>query len=163
MTVDEHLIEIDLGAQRLRWFAAGAVRALYPVSTARNGPGQTSGSECTPCGWHRIAEKIGAGCEPNTVFVARVPTGEIYTPALAAAMPQRDWILTRILWLSGLEPGRNQGGAVDSRARFIYIHGAPEAVPMGVPGSRGCVRMANADLITLFDAVPVGTRVFLHI
>lgn len=102
---------------------------------------------------------IGDGCPPNTVFVGRRPTGEIYDAALADAHPGRDWILTRILWLAGLEPGRNQGGDRDTRGRYIYIHGTPDRTPLGVTGSRGCIRMRNADVIDLFGRVRVGTRV----
>ena len=109
-----------------------------------------------------IRAQIGAGSSPDTVFVARRPTGEIYTPALAAAEPGRDWILTRILWLSGLEKGKNRLGEVDTFRRFIYIHGCPDEIPMGKPGSHGCVRMRNADVIALFDAVAVGTRVLIR-
>ncbi len=155
-------VEVDLARQRLRLHAAGGVLLDCPVSTARNGPGERMHSECTPRGEHVVAEKIGAGCAPGTVFVGRRPTGERCTPALRAAAPGRDWILTRILWLAGCEPGRNRGGEVDTRARYVYIHGAPDEVPLGVPGSRGCVRMRNADVIDLFDRVEVGTRVYIH-
>ena len=155
-------IDIDLAAQRLCLRDGARVLAAYPVSTARNGPGERMNSECTPRGRHAIAEKIGDGAEPGTVFVGRVPTGEIYTPALAAAHPGRDWILTRILWLEGLEEGVNRGGEVDSKARYIYIHGTPEETDMTRPGSRGCVRMRNADLVALFARVGVGTPVTIR-
>lgn len=131
----------------------------YPVSTAANGPGELSGSYCTPRGRHVIRAKIGAGQPENTVFVRRRPTGEIYTPELGAEFPGRDWILTRILWLSGCEPGVNRLGPVDTMRRYIYIHGSPDAVEMGVPGSHGCVRMRNSDVIELFDLVETGTPV----
>ncbi len=117
------------------------------------------GSFKTPRGRHRIRAKIGAGQPVNTVFVGRRPTGEIFTPELAARHPDRDWILTRILWLSGCEPGFNRLGEVDSMRRYIYIHGAPDTVPMGVPASHGCIRMRNVDVMDLFDRVPVGTPV----
>ncbi|GIX26518.1 MAG: L,D-transpeptidase [Burkholderiales bacterium] len=117
------------------------------------------GSFKTPRGRHRIRAKIGAGQPVNTVFVGRRPTGEIFTPELAAQHPDRDWILTRILWLSGCEPGFNRLGEVDSMRRYIYIHGAPDTVPMGVPASHGCIRMRNVDVMDLFDRVPVGTPV----
>ncbi|MEO1768004.1 L,D-transpeptidase [Thiobacter aerophilum] len=133
--------------------------ARYAVSTAANGPGEREGSFRTPRGQHIIRAKIGAGQPENTVFVRRRPTGEIYTPALAAQYPGRDWILTRILWLSGCEPGFNRLGAVDTMRRYIYIHGSPDEVPMGVPGSRGCIRMRNRDIIELFDRVEPGTPV----
>lgn len=155
-------IEIDLDQQRLLLRDGERVLLDCPVSTAANGPGERAGSECTPRGEHVIAEKIGAGCAPGTVFVERRPTGELWSPALAAAAPGRDFILTRILWLDGCEPGRNRGGEVDTRARYIYIHGAPDDAKMGVPGSRGCIRMRNADVIRLFDLVEIGTRVLIR-
>jgi len=155
-------LEVDIGRQCL-WLRRGeAAQAQWSVSTARNGPGERSGSGCTPRGWHVIRAKIGAGAPLGTVFVGRRPTGEIYTPALAAAHPDRDWILTRILWLSGLEPGFNRLGACDTMRRYIYIHGCPDHVPLGQPGSAGCVRMRNQELVDLFSAVPVGTAVFIH-
>ncbi len=153
-------IRISIADQRLTLFDdAGAVAASYPVSTARNGPGERRGSHCTPRGRHIVRAKIGAGAPLNTVFVGRRPTGEIWSPALAAAHPGRDWILTRILWLSGCEPGFNRLGEVDTMRRYIYIHGSPDPVPMGSPGSIGCVRMRNADIVALFDRVPAGTPV----
>jgi len=153
-------IRISIAAQRLTLFDdTGAVAASYPVSTARNGPGERRGSHCTPRGRHIVRAKIGAGAPLNTVFVGRRPTGEIWSPTLAAAHPGRDWILTRILWLSGCEPGFNRLGEVDTMRRYIYIHGSPDPVPMGSPGSIGCVRMRNADIVALFDLVPAGTPV----
>jgi L,D-transpeptidase YbiS len=131
----------------------------YAISTALNGPGELRGSNCTPRGRHVVRAKIGAGAPAGTVFVGRRPTGEIHTPELAAADPGRDWILTRILWLSGCEPGRNRLGEVDTMRRYIYIHGCPGSEPMGVPRSHGCVRMRNEDIIALFDMVPAGTPV----
>jgi len=151
-------IEINLTRQCLWLNASGEIRQI-PVSTARNGAGEMLGSECTPRGEHLIRAKIGAGLPLNTVFVGRRPSGERYTPALAAQHPGRDWILTRILWLSGLEPGRNRLGNVDTMRRYIYIHGCPDDVPMGVAASHGCIRMRNADILALFDRVAIGTRV----
>jgi lipoprotein-anchoring transpeptidase ErfK/SrfK len=142
---------------------AGRVVREYMVSTARNGPGEQSGSHCTPRGKHIIRAKIGAGAPADTVFVGRRPTGEIYTPALGARFPNRDWILTRILWLSGCEPGFNRLGAVDTMRRFIYIHGSPDAFEMGKPGSIGCIRMRNADIVELFDRVAAGTPVEIQV
>lgn len=137
----------------------GALLSCYPVSTAANGAGEENGSFCTPRGKHVIRAKIGAGQPVNTVFVRRRPTGEIYTPELAAQYPDRDWILTRILWLSGSEPGYNRGGSCDTMRRYVYIHGTPDETELGKPGSRGCIRMRNADLLELFDLVPAGTQV----
>jgi L,D-transpeptidase YbiS len=137
----------------------GCVVKRYPVSTAANGPGELTGSYCTPRGKHVIRAKIGAGQPANTVFVRRRPTREIYTPELGAQHPGRDWILTRILWLSGCEVGFNRLGEVDTMRRYIYIHGTPDQTEMGIPGSHGCVRMRNSDVIDLFDRVAPGTPV----
>jgi len=137
----------------------GKLLRCYSVSTAANGVGELSGSYCTPRGKHIIRAKIGAGQPENTVFVGRRPTGEIYTPELGAKFPERDWILTRILWLSGCEVGFNRLGDNDTMHRYIYIHGTPDSVPLGIPDSHGCIRMNNADLIELFDIVPAGTAV----
>lgn len=131
----------------------------YRVSTARNGAGEKSGSYCTPRGRHIVRAKIGAGAAANTVFVGRRPTGEIYSAALGEQFPNRDWILTRILWLSGCEPGFNRLGDVDTMRRYVYIHGSPDSVPMGEPGSIGCVRMRNDDIVELYDLVPARTPV----
>lgn len=135
------------------------VMAEFPVSTALKGPGEWLGSGCTPRGLHRLKIKIGQDCPVNAVFVGRRFTGELYTSELAAREPGRDWILTRILWLTGLEPGRNRGGECDTLRRLIYIHGTPDSEPMGEPCSHGCVRMRNADIVELFDAVAAGILV----
>lgn len=161
MKKDYH-IEINISAQCLRLYHGNQVVKEYPISTARHGPGERMDSECTPRGEHVIAEKIGGDCPVNTVFVSRRPTGEIYTPKLGKQFPERDWILTRILWLQGSEPGKNLGGNVDSHERFIYIHGAPDDVEVGSPGSRGCIRMRNDDVIEVYNAVEIGARVSLH-
>lgn len=152
-------IEIDLTRQSLRLLRGAELLREYAVSTAKNGPGEQVDSYCTPRGRHLIAEKIGAGSAPGAVFVGRRPTGELWSPQLRAEFPGRDWILTRILWLAGTEPGRNQGGTVDTYNRFIYIHGAPDDVVMGRPGSAGCIRMQNADIIDLFERVADGCEV----
>jgi L,D-transpeptidase YbiS len=153
-------IEVSIPEQTLTLFDSGdrPIRR-YLVSTAAKGAGEKRGSFCTPRGRHIVRAKIGAGAAPNTVFVGRRPTGEVWSPELAARHSGRDWILTRILWLSGCEPGFNRLGEVDTMRRYIYIHGSPDAVPMGVPGSIGCVRMRNADIIELFDLVPPRTPV----
>ena len=135
-----------------------AVREFF-VSTAKNGVGEKKNSECTPQGKHIITEKIGYGARENSVFVGRVETNELYNPEMRDLYPNRDWILTRILWLSGTEEGKNKGGDVDSYGRYIYIHGSPADIKMGKPGSKGCIRMHNFDVIELFDLVSVGTIV----
>ncbi len=156
--MSETQVVVSIGAQQLR-LTQGNDSRVFNVSTARRGPGQLCGSLGTPLGWHVVRARIGAGMPEGAVFVGRRPTGEVYTPALAERFPGRDWILTRILWLSGLERGVNRLGNVDSMRRFIYVHGTPDTEPMGSPASHGCVRMRNADIIELFDAVPIGTRV----
>jgi predicted GNAT family N-acyltransferase len=155
-------IFISLPAQTLELFDDyGMVLRRYAVSTAINGPGELNGSHKTPRGRHLIRAKIGTGAASGTVFVARRPTGETWSPELAAEHPGRDWILTRILWLSGCEPGRNRLGEVDTMRRYIYIHGSPDSAPMGRPGSIGCVRMNNNDIAELFDLVPNLTPVLI--
>ncbi|WP_292976561.1 L,D-transpeptidase [Nitrosomonas sp.] len=142
--------------------AAGHIVKRYQISSAKKGTGQERGSFCTPLGRHIIRAKIGQSAPVNTVFIRRRPTGEIYTPELAASYPGRDWILTRILWLSGCEPGFNRLGSVDTMRRYIYIHGSPDSAEMGKPGSIGCIRMHNCDLLDLFERVPVGTPVEIN-
>lgn len=158
----EKIIHISIEKQRLQLLQDGTALLEYPVSTAANGPGEQRGSNCTPRGWHIIRAKVGAGCAPNTVFIKRRPTGEIYSLALRAQFPDRDWILTRILWLSGLEIGKNRLGNVDTLRRYIYLHGTPDDVRMGVPGSHGCVRMRNVNIMELFDNVAAGTKVLIE-
>lgn len=153
-------IVIDIPSQTLSLIGGdGACIRRYQVSTARNGAGELSGSHCTPRGRHIVRARIGAGAPLGAAFRGRRPTGEVWTPELAATHPARDWILTRILWLSGTEPGRNRLGEVDSMRRYIYIHGTPDTEPMGVPLSIGCVRMRNRDVAELFELVPAGTPV----
>ena len=149
-------IRISLPQQTLELHdGSGALLYRCLVSTAKNGAGEQSGSYCTPRGRHILRAKIGAGKAANTVFKGRRPTGEMWTPQLAEQFPDRDWILTRILWLSGKEPGRNRLGEVDTMRRYIYLHGSPDTVAMGVPGSIGCIRMRNSDIVELFDRIPV--------
>ncbi len=161
MVSNTHL-DIDITSQRLAIIHDGQVTHQYPVSTAKNGPGERMGSERTPCGWHKIRAKIGAGQPLNQVFVGRRPTGEIYSEAFGRQFPHRDWILTRILWLNGLEPGKNRYREVDSGWRYIYIHGSPDQLLDGTPQSHGCIRMHNADVLDLFDRIGAGTKVFIH-
>jgi len=152
-------INIHIDSQTLDLIENQDLVERFSVSTALKGTGQQRGSFCTPLGRHIVRAKIGAGSPPNTVFVGRRPTGEIYSQELAAQFPGRDWMLTRILWLSGCEPGFNRLGEVDTMRRYIYIHGSPDSAEMGKPGSIGCIRMRNADIIRLFDRVPAGIPV----
>jgi L,D-transpeptidase YbiS len=147
-------IEIDVPRQELRFG-----NKAYAVSTSKNGLGEKNGSFCTPRGRHIVRAKIGTGQPMHAVFVRRRPTGELWTPELHASYPGRDWILTRILWLSGCEPGFNRLGDVDTMRRYVYIHGSHDKAEMGKPGSIGCVRMRGADIVELFDLVPPYTTV----
>lgn len=152
MTGEARKIRISISSQKLELLQDGVPLKSYTVSTAANGPGELNASECTPRGKHYIRLKIGENCPLNTVFIRRRPTGEIYSEALAQEMPGRDWVLTRILWLSGSEQGINRGGERDTLRRFIYIHGTPESEPLGKPASHGCIRMNNNDILELFEA-----------
>lgn len=152
-------IHISVAEQRLQLVNGSELLLSYPISTAANGIGSEKNSGKTPLGKHVIRAKIGAGLPINSVFVGRRPTGETYDETLAIQFPDRDWILSRILWLSGLEKGLNRLGNVDTMQRYIYLHGTPDSEPMGIPKSHGCIRMRNADIIELFERVPIGTPV----
>jgi lipoprotein-anchoring transpeptidase ErfK/SrfK len=152
-------IRIDTEKQTLELLDESRLVRRYPVSTAINGVGEVSGSFCTPRGRHVVRARIGAGLPENTVFVRRRPSGEIYSEELGRQFPERDWILARILWLSGCEPGFNRLGEVDTMRRYIYIHGTPHEDAIGRPASHGCVRMRMRDMVELFELVPAGTRV----
>ncbi len=155
-------VRISLSEQRLHLLQHGESVVSYPVSTASNGPGELNGSGCTPRGLHRIRILIGGGQPLNAVFVGRRPTGEIYSPDLGAQFPKRDWILTRIIWLAGLEPGRNRLGDRDTLRRYIYIHGCPDELPVGLPLSHGCIRMRNRDVADLFERIRTGDTVLIE-
>lgn len=152
-------IRISIPDQALELSEDGKLLRRYSVSTSKNGAGEKYGSFCTPRGHHVIRAKVGAGAPVNSVFVKRRPTGEIYDAGLGSRFPGRDWMLTRLLWLSGCERGFNRLGDVDTMRRYIYIHGSPDSAVMGKPGSIGCIRMHNRDLLELFDLVEPGTPV----
>ena len=152
-------IEIDVSSQTLSLRDGKRLLKSYSISTARKGLGEKNGSLQTPRGRHIVRARIGAGLPQGAVFVRRRPTGEVWSPALHEQYPGRDWILTRILWLSGCEPGKNRLGDVDTMRRYIYIHGTPDFAEMGKPGSIGCIRMRNRDIMELFDLVPPYTPV----
>lgn len=160
--IEKKLIDIDIKAQQLTLMQGEDVVAIYSISTATNGLGQQNGSECTPAGLHVIRAKIGENADENAVFIGRRKTGEIFNEELKQQNPERDWILTRILWLSGLEQGKNRGGEVDTMRRYIYIHGCPDSDSFTTPSSHGCVKMRNKDIIDLFNNVDTGTRVLIH-
>lgn len=163
MLDDISIITVSIKTQRLDTFdQQGKLFSSFSIATAKNGVGQKFGSECTPLGKHIIRAKIGQGQPVNTVFVGRRPTGELYTPDLATQHPNRDWILTRIMWLSGCEVGHNRLNNVDTMRRYIYIHGAPDTHAMGIPSSHGCIKMRNEDIIQLYDSVVVGTTVTIN-
>src|SRR5262245_29237636 len=158
-SVSNRWVRISLCTQHLEVCERAGVIACYPVSTSAKGAGERVGSEQTPRGAHEVRELIGEGAARGAVFVGRCLTGETYTRELRAEDPDRDWILSRVIWLSGLEAGRNLGGEVDTYDRYIYIHGTPEDEPMGEPRSHGCVRMRNEDVIDLFALLELGTLV----
>ena len=155
-------IYVDLESQQLFLKKQQRIVSTYPISAAANGAGERINSECTPRGWHSICAAIGADAPPNTVFVGRHQSGETYTHELGLQCHERDWILTRILWLAGLEEGYNLHGAVDTQSRYIYIHGTPDTVPLRRPGSHGCIRMHNLGIIELFNHVSLDTRVYIQ-
>ncbi|MHB1301081.1 MAG: L,D-transpeptidase family protein [Burkholderiales bacterium] len=153
-------ILIGIASQTLKLLdERGEAVKEYAISSSKNGVGEQAGSFRTPRGRHVIRAKIGGGMPVDTVFVKRRPTGETFSKELSAQFPDRDWILTRILWLSGMEPGFNRLGEVDTMRRYIYIHGIPDGTEMGKPDSHGCIRMCNDDLLDLFDRVEAGTEV----
>ncbi|MCP1676075.1 lipoprotein-anchoring transpeptidase ErfK/SrfK [Natronocella acetinitrilica] len=155
-------LDVDIQRQRLTLREGDRALAEFPVATAARGIGQQEGSFQTPTGWHYVRARIGEGVPLGAVFRGRRWTGEICDAALYASNPARDWILTRILWLCGLEPGHNRGGRVDSMRRYIYLHGCPDEVGIGEPASKGCIRLRNQDMLMLFDQVPAGSRVLIR-
>lgn len=157
----DRMLYVDVATQELRCLIDDKIEKCYRISTALNGLGEEQGSERTPRGWHAIHQKFGENDPVGTVFKGRRPTGEVYTRDLAQAHPGRDWIITRILWLTGLEEGKNLGGTVDTLSRYIYIHGCPDELELGKPSSHGCVRMHSVDIIDLFDRVVIGTKVLI--
>lgn len=159
--MNNYFLTLNISDQKLFLSQNKKIIKTYNVSTGLNGAGEVFGSGQTPRGLHKIRAKIGDGSPINTVFVGRRPTGEIYSPELKITFPDRDWILTRIMWLSGLEVGKNRLGEKDTMRRYIYIHGSPDETPMGIPGSKGCIRMLNSDLIELFDTIPVYTQLLI--
>ena len=157
-SIDQADVLINLKDQTL---SLPKLNKFYVVSTGKNGIGEQENSGKTPRGWHRVAEKFGANEPKNAVFKARQWTGEVYDAELAVEYPERDWILSRILWLSGLEAGFNQGEGCDTYQRYIYIHGTPDTEPMGIPMSHGCIRMRNDDVVELFNLVPIDAKVYI--
>lgn len=155
-------IIINIASQSLFAYDGDQLIFSYLVSTASAGPGEQKNSGCTPRGKHVIRAKIGVKAPINTVFVGRRPTGEIYSEALADTFPKRDWILSRIMWLSGVEVGKNRLGNQDTMQRYVYLHGTPDKEVMGKPGSHGCIRMRNNEIIELFDWAAVGCSVSIE-
>ncbi len=153
---------IDVPSQQLYFLKNGNIVKKYLVSTGLKGVGERIHSEMTPRGWHVIRAKIGSDVPKNAIFIRRRYQGEIYQPEFSEQFPERDWILTRIMWLSGLEVGKNRLRECDTMRRYIYIHGVPDSKPMGQPLSHGCIRMRNDDIIDLFSEISVGTPVFIR-
>jgi L,D-peptidoglycan transpeptidase YkuD (ErfK/YbiS/YcfS/YnhG family) len=156
VALTQFVLTVNIAEQTVSLFEHNKLVKKIPCSTSRFGIGQKEGSNCTPLGLHRIVEKIGAGAPAGTVLKSRKIVGHVSQPEFADAK-----ITTRILWLEGLEPGFNRGGNVDSHARYIYIHGTADQASIGKPTSCGCIHLADADLIPLFDLLPTGTLVWI--
>lgn len=162
MIQSHKIIFISILKQELTCFENDHLLFTYLISTGKNGSGEKKNSECTPRGWHKIHSIIGLEHQINSVFVSRKWTGELYSEELAIQFPERDWILTRIIQLDGLEPGRNKGGDVDTLERYIYIHGTPDTTILGVPASHGCIRMKNKEIIELSCWATSDTLVYIQ-
>ena len=162
MMKNDKTLFISIAQQEMKGFENENLVFTYQVSTGTNGAGEIKNSECTPRGWHRVYSIIGLEHQVNSVLVAREWTGEIYSEHLAEQFPDRDWILTRIIQLEGMEPGRNKGGNVDTLERFIYIHGTPDSTILGIPGSHGCIRLNNSSVIDLANWVTTDTLVYIQ-
>ena len=154
-------IHISVADQRLQLIENNNILFDVMIATGKNGVGEQSGSECTPRGCHKVRAKIGSDCVENTIFIGRRPTGELWSEDVQKKHPGRDWILTRIMWLSGLQVGFNRLGKQDTMRRYVYIHGCPDNNPMGIPSSHGCIKMRNSEVIKLFDMVEAGVPVFI--
>ncbi len=150
--MSDPMIKISVRDQRLDLLSGEVVLASYPISTSRFGLGSEEGSMKTPLGRFKIGEKIGDGLPLNTVFRSRVPLAPEDPPP-----PTDDLVLSRILWLEGLEAHN-----ANTRDRFIYIHGTNHEEEIGEPASHGCIRMKNADLVTLFEQIPLGAEVLIE-
>lgn len=152
---------VNIQQQEIYVVRNDAIEKTYRISSAKNGIGNSAGSGKTPLGVHRIAEKIGAGAKPNTIFLGRKDSGKTATILKDPIDSEDDYVTSRILWLEGLEPGINKGKGIDSKQRYIYIHGTPEEGLIGTPASHGCIRLYNKDVIELFDVVSAGTLVVI--
>ncbi len=159
--LSQRYIHISLAEQRLRLVEDNKILFDVRIASAKNGPGERFASECTPRGWHKIRAKIGHNCPENSIFIGRRPSGDIWSEKFQQKHPGQDWILSRIMWLSGLQVGFNRLGQCDTMRRYIYIHGCPDTHPMGVASSHGCIKMRNADIIELFDLVDTGIVVLI--
>ncbi len=149
---------VSVASQQLIGIKDGQVVFAYPCSTASNGTGNLEGSNKTPLGWHIIDERYGEGLPWGAIFKERRYIKRNWEPQNPTS---EDLILTRIMWLRGLEPGLNAGGKIDSHARYIYIHGTPEEHLLGTPASKGCIRLANRDVMDVFSVTKTGTKVLI--
>ncbi|HXH17803.1 MAG TPA: L,D-transpeptidase [Chitinophagales bacterium] len=159
---DQRFLLVNIDRQEMYLVKNEVIEKSYRISSSKYGTGNQQGSGKTPLGVHRIAEKIGKNAKPNTIFAGRKDTGKIATIITDSLDIDTDDVTSRILWLEGLEPGINKGKGIDSRARYIYIHGTPEEGLIGTPASHGCIRMYNQDVIELFDWVNTGTLVVIE-
>jgi len=157
----ELLLVVDVTTQQLFLLKKGIIERIYSISTSVYGTGSEVNSYKTPLGKHKISEKIGEGLPEGAILKGRRWTGAIANIIKEPIDTEFDVVTSRILWLTGLEEGKNLGSGVDSKSRYIYIHGTAEEGLIGKPASDGCVRMYNSDVITLFDTVNVDTEVWI--
>ncbi|VAW51241.1 ErfK/YbiS/YcfS/YnhG family protein [hydrothermal vent metagenome] len=156
-------INISVAKQELKLLDEdGLLLHQYPVSTSKYGTGSENGSEKTPLGLHRIKEKLGGAMPVNEVYIGRVPHGNLEECLEQGVELPDDVIMSRIMWLEGMEPGRNHGGYVDTYQRYIYIHGTNHEENIGTPASIGCIRMCNKDVVDLFRQVEIGSEVLIE-
>lgn len=153
------LLYVSVRRQRLFHIREGRLMADYAVATSSKGLGAAQDSYRTPTGLHRVNGKFGEGVPPFGILRDREFTGSYADPDFEGV--DKDWITSRVLWLDGQETGVNSGAGVDSRTRFIYIHGTANEGSIGTPSSMGCIRMRNHDVIELFGRVPDGTPVVI--
>lgn len=157
-----HVLQVSVAKQQMTLYELGRPVQTFRISTSMVGTGSRMGSIRTPLGRHRICRMVGDGLVAGAVLRGAKPTGEVAQIFIDTTNVEDDLVTTRILWLEGLEPGRNRGGLVDSYHRYIYIHGTPEEGLIGQPASHGCLRMYNRDVIALYNRIRLGSLVIIE-
>ena len=158
----EKLLYVDIESQTLIHLEKGEILSIYPISSSFYGTGSKKNSLKTPLGRHEIFKKLGGDLPINAILKGRVWTGAIADVIKEPIDTDFDHVTSRILWLDGLELGKNRGNDIDSRERYIYIHGTAEEGLIGRPASDGCIRMYNRDVIELFDLVDEKAQVWIY-